>query len=196
MEKTHDQIRGVNGCFKRALEGITAAKKKVSIRINMTIMADNIHEIEDMVKLAKGLGVKIVFSVAHEYHNIDASAPEAEEIKKVAKQLIDLKRKGYPIMNSTSYFKVISGEKGWKCKPWSIINVGTDGRLVLPCYVHNQYETSASVFENSIKAATSSFDWKITDNCVKCNLHCYVEPSLVLSWDLSSWVDWALPVRT
>ncbi len=103
---------------------------------------------------------------------------KADEIKKVAKQLIELKRKGYPIMNSTNYFKVIAKEKNWKCKPWSIINIGTDGRLVLPCYVLNQYETSASVFDSSIKAATSSFDWKVTHNCVKCNLHCYVEPSL------------------
>ena len=184
LEKTHDLIRGVDGCFRRALDGITAAKKKVSIRINTTIMSDNIHEIEDIVKLAKDLGVKIVLSVAHDYHNTEESTPQTDEIKKVAKQLIELKRKGYPIMNSTDYFRVIAKEKNWKCKPWSIINIGTDGRLVLPCYVHNQYETGASVFEHTIKAATSSFDWKVMQDCVKCNLHCYVEPSLVLSWDL------------
>ncbi len=77
LEKTHDQIRGVDGCFKRAIEGITAAKEKVSVRINTTIMADNIHEVEDTVKLAKDLGVKIVLSVAHEYHNIEESAPQS-----------------------------------------------------------------------------------------------------------------------
>ncbi len=195
IEKTHDRIRGVNGCFKKATQGITAAKKKVSITINTTIMADNIHEIEDIVKLTKDLGVRIVLSVAHEYGNIEASAPQAEEIKKTAKKLIELKKKGYPIMNSTNYFKVIAKEKSWKCKPWSIINIGTDGRMVLPCYVHNQYETSASVFENSIKAYISSYDWKVTHNCTKCNLHCYVEPSLVLSWDFRSWIDWTFPTR-
>ena len=195
-EKTHDLIRGVNGCFKRATEGITAAKNKVSVNINMTIMADNVHEVEDMVMLARDLGVKIVFSVAHEYRSADASAPQIDEIKIAAQQLIELKRKGYPIMNSTGYFKVIAKEKNWKCKPWSVINIGTDGRLVQPCYVHNQYETGVSVFENGIKAATSSFDWKVIQDCVKCNLHCYVEPSLVLSWDLRSWADWIFPNRT
>jgi len=195
LEKTHDLIRGVDGCFKRALEGITAAKSKVSVTINTTMMADNIHEVEDTVELARDLGVKIVLSVAHEYYNIAESAPKADEIKKVAKQLIELKRKGYPIMNSTDYFRVIAKEKNWKCKPWSIINIGTDGRLVLPCYVHNQYETSVSVFERTIKASTSSFDWESMCDCVKCNLHCYVEPSLVLSWDLRSWADWVFPVR-
>lgn len=195
MEKTHDRIRGVNGCFKAAIEGITAAKSKVSITINTTVMADNIHEVEDIVKLAKDLGVRIVLSVAHEYHNIEEPAAQANEIKKVAKRLIELKRKRCPIMNSTEYFKVIANEKNWKCKPWSIVNIGTDGRLVLPCYVHNQYETSASVFENSIKTAISVFNWKEIQNCVKCNLHCYVEPSLVLSWNLRSWRDWAFGSR-
>ena len=154
LEKTHDLIRGVNGCFKEAVQGITAAKRKVSVTINTTIMADNIHEVEDTVKLAKDLGVRIVLSVAHEYHcNANASSPQADEIKKIAKQLIELKRKGYPIMNSINYFKVIAKEKNWQCKPWAMINIDTDGRMVLPCYVHNQYETSVSIFENGIKAA-------------------------------------------
>ncbi len=193
LEKTHDVVRGVDGCFKRAVEGINAAKGKVSVTINTTLMADNLHDVEGLVRLARDLGVKIVLSVGHEYRSADASAPQTAEIRKVAKELIELKRKGYPIMNSTDYFKVIAKEKNWKCKPWSIINVGTDGRLVLPCYVHNQYETGVSVFESSIKAATSSFDWKAMRDCVKCNLHCYVEPSLVLSWDLRSWADWIFP---
>ena len=188
IEKTHDRIRGVNGCFKEALKGIAAAKNKVSVTINTTIMSDNINEIEDIVKLAKDLGVRIVLSAAHEYHNIEGTVAKADEIRGIAKRLIELKRKGYPIMNSTSYFKVIAKEKNWKCKPWSVVNIGTDGQLVLPCYVHNQYETSESIFEKSIKETTSTFDWRITHNCMKCNLHCYVEPSLVCSWDLASWI--------
>lgn len=195
MEKTHDQIRGVNGCFKAALQGIDAAKDKVSIAINTTIMADNIYEIKDIVKLAKDLGVKIVLSAAYEYSDTEEATAQTEEIRKVARQLIELRRKRYPIMNSTEYFKVIAKEKKWTCKPWAIVNVGADGRLVLPCYVHDQYKTSASVFENGIKASTSSFDWKTTRNCAKCSLHCYVEPSLVLSWNLRSWREWVFPVR-
>jgi radical SAM family uncharacterized protein len=195
LEKTHDQIRGVNGCFKKAVQGIDAAKDKVSIIINTTMTAENIYEVEDIVRLAKDLGVRIVLSKAHEYHNINASAPQDDEVTKVAKRLIELKKKGFPIFNTTEYFKVVAKEKKWKCKPWSIINVGTDGRLVLPCYVYNQYETDASVFENNIKTVTSSFDWQAISNCKKCSLHCYVEPSLVLSGNFSSWVDWAFHTR-
>ena len=194
LEKTHDQIRGVKGCFKEAVQGITAAKKKVSVRINTTIMADNIHEVEDTVKLAKDLGVKIVLSVAHEYYNIDEAAPQANEIKKIAEQLIELKRKGYPIMNSIGYFRIIAKEKNWQCKPWAMVNIDPYGKVVLPCYVHNDYASSVSVFETGIKSAVSEFDWEKIKNCQKCSLHCYVEPSLTLSWDFKAYMHWALHI--
>jgi hypothetical protein len=67
--------------------------------------------------------------------------------------------------------------------------------LVLPCYVRNEYATSTSLFETSIKTSVSEFDWEETQDCVKCNLHCYVEPSLVLSWDLRTYLDWAFRAR-
>jgi MoaA/NifB/PqqE/SkfB family radical SAM enzyme len=60
LEKTHDTIRGVSGCFRRAIRGITASREKVPVTINTTIMAENLHEIEDIVKLAKELGARIL----------------------------------------------------------------------------------------------------------------------------------------
>jgi len=108
---------------------------------------------------------------------------------------MEMKKKGYPLVNSINYFKVMAKEKNWKCKPWALINVGPEGNLILPCYVRNEYATSVSVFETSIKTAISGFDWNETENCQKCNLHCYVEPSLVLSWDFRTYLDWAFRVR-
>ena len=190
MEKTHDTIRGVNGCFKKAVKGITASKAKVSVTINTTIMADNIHEIEDLVKLAKELDVKISLAVAHEYCNAKASVPANQEIKEIAGKLVEMKKNGYPLVNSISYFKVIAKEKKWNCKPWLTVNVGPEGTVILPCYVRNEYATSSSVFEIGIKTAISGFDWKETQNCQNCNLHCYVEPSLALSGDFRTFLNW------
>jgi MoaA/NifB/PqqE/SkfB family radical SAM enzyme len=195
LEKTHDTIRGVNGCFRKAVRGIVASREKVSVTINTTIMAENIHEIEDLVKLAKELDIRISMAVAHEYCNAEASAPASHEIREMARKLVEMKKKGYPLVNSISYFKVIAKEKNWICKPWSMLNVGPEGNLVLPCYVRNEYVSSVSVFETNIKTAISRFDWKETEKCQKCNLHCYVEPSMVLSWDFRTYLDWAFRVR-
>jgi radical SAM family uncharacterized protein len=195
LEKTHDKIRGVNGTFKKAVQGINEAKKKVPVTINTTIMAENTPEIVEMVKMAKDLGVKISLSVAHQYHDIEGLAPKTSKTAEIAQKLIEMKKQGYPLVNSTNYFRVIAKQKNWKCKPWALINVGTDGKLVLPCYVHNQYATSSSIFESNIKDTISNYSWKETKNCVKCSLHCYVEPSLVLSGDVRSYMDWAFRAR-
>ena len=195
LEKTHDTIRGVSGCFRKAIEGIIASKEKVFVAINTTIMTENLHEIEDLVKLAKELDIGISVAVAHEYCNANVSAPTADEIAKTAQKLIVMKKKGYPLANSVNYFKVMAKEKNWKCRPWAVINVDPKGNLVLPCYVRNEYSTGLSVLETNIKTAISGFNWKETHNCKKCSLHCYVEPSLVLSSDFRTYLDWAFRVR-
>jgi radical SAM family uncharacterized protein len=195
LEKTHDTIRGVSGCFKKAIKGIIASKDKVSVTINTTIMAENLHEIEDMVNLAKELNTGMSVAVAYQYCNAYVSAPTADEIAKTAKKLIAMKKKGYPLVNSVNYFKVMAKEKNWKCRPWTAINVDPNGNLVLPCYVRNEYATSVSVLETDIKTVISGFNWKETQNCEECSLHCYVEPSLALSWDLWTYLNWAFQVR-
>jgi radical SAM family uncharacterized protein len=195
LEKTHDEIRGVSGCFRKAVRGIIACREKVSVTINTTIMAENIHEIEDLVKLAKELDIRISVAVAHEYYNAKASAPASHEIKEIAGKLVEMKKKGYPLVNSINYFKVIAKQKNWTCKPWSMVNVDPEGNLVLPCYVRNEYAADVSVLETGIKTAISRVDWKEAKTCQKCSLHCYVEPSLVLSWDFRTYLDWAFRAR-
>jgi hypothetical protein len=106
-----------------------------------------------------------------------------------------MKKKGYPLVNSINYFRVMAKEKNWKCRPWAAINVDPKGNLILPCYVRNEYATSVSILETDIKTAISGFNWKETQNCQKCILHCYVEPSLVLSSDFLTNLNWVFRVR-
>jgi hypothetical protein len=133
--------------------------------------------------------------VAQEYCNAKAPTPTTVEIAKIAKRLLVMKRNGYPLVHSTGYFKILSREKNWKCKPWALVNIGPDGNLVLPCYVRNEYAASFSVFESSIKTSISRFNWKEIQNCKDCSLHCYVEPSLVLSYDFGTYRNWAFRRR-
>jgi MoaA/NifB/PqqE/SkfB family radical SAM enzyme len=194
LEKTHDAIRGVRGCFKKAVRGIIAAKQEVAVTINTTVMAENVDEIESMVELAKELGIRISVAVAHEYCNANASSPSIDKVHKITHRLMEMKRDGYPIVNSIGYFKVMAKEKNWQCKPWTMINIDPHGNIVLPCYVHNEYASSVSIFKTGIKDAVSGFDWKKIESCKKCSLHCYVEPSLVLSRNISSYLHWAFRV--
>jgi radical SAM family uncharacterized protein len=194
LEKTHDAIRGVDGSFEKAIRGIRAARKKVAVTINSTVMAENIDEIESLVQLAKELDTKISIAIAHEYCNANASSPDADKIPKIAHKLMQMKREGYPIVNSKGYFKVMAKEKKWQCKPWTMMNIDPNGNVVLPCYVHNDYAAKTSIFEKGLRDAISNFDWEKIENCQRCSLHCYVEPSLVLSRDIRAYMHWAFRV--
>jgi len=194
LEKTHDTIRGIDGSFRKALRGINAAKVKVPVTINTTVMTENVDEIESLVRLAKELGTKISVAVAHEYCSANASSPANSKVSKIAHGLIAMKREGYPIVNSIGYLKVMAKDKNWQCKPWTMINIDPRGKIVLPCYIHNDYASSVSVFEGGINSAVSGFNWKKVENCKRCNLHCYVEPSLVLSNDIKAYMHWAFRV--
>jgi radical SAM family uncharacterized protein len=195
LEKTHDAIRGVDGSFRKTVAGISAAQQKVPVTINTTVMAENVDEIDDLVRLAKELGTKISIAAAHEYCNANASSAATGKVPKIARRLIEMKREGYPLANSIGYLKVMAREKNWQCKPWTMINIDPYGNVVLPCYIHNDYASNTSIFEGGIKGAVSGFDWKKIENCQKCSLHCYVEPSLVLSKDISSYMHWAFHVN-
>jgi len=170
------------------------AKQKVPVTINTTVIAENVDEIEGLVELAKELGTKISVAVAYEYSNTQISSMVNREISKIAHRLVEMKKSGYPLANSSGYFKVMAKEKKWQCKPWTMINIDPHGNLVLPCYVHNDYASSLSIFDRGIKSALSGFDWKKIEKCHKCNLHCYVEPSLVLSRDISAYMHWAFHI--
>ena len=195
LEQTHDAIRGVGGSFRKAVRSISSAKEKVAVTINTTIMSENVDEVESLVELAKELGTKISIAVAHEYCNVNASSAAFGETSKIAHRLIEMKQEGYPIVNSIGYFKVMAKEKNWQCKPWAMVNIDPNGKVVLPCYVHNDYASSVSISETGIKNAVSGFDWKKIKNCRKCSLHCYVEPSLVLSGDFRAYMHWAFRVN-
>jgi MoaA/NifB/PqqE/SkfB family radical SAM enzyme len=106
-----------------------------------------------------------------------------------------MKQAGYTIANSIGYLKVMAKEREWQCKPWAMVNIDPNGNLVLPCYVHNDYTSNTSIFQKSIKNSVSDFDWKKIKHCRKCSLHCYVEPSLVLSGDFKSYMHWAFHIN-
>jgi len=190
LEDTHDKIRGVSGCFKKAMDGIMACKNKTFVGINTTIMQENIHEIVDLLKLARELDIGISLALAYEYENACVSSSSISSLKRELAQVIRMKKQGYPVVNSLNYLKILCYEKSWRCKPWTIINVDPKGNLVLPCYVRGEYKGSNSIFHVDIRRIWRTHDWEKVKNCVECSLHCYVEPSLILSFDFNTYFNW------
>jgi hypothetical protein len=96
-----------------------------------------------------------------------------------------MKKKGAPIVESKEYFQSVidSWYNGisWKCKPWLTMNIDPQGKLVLPCYVLNEYTGSGKVWDMDLRKAWNAVNWELYESCNKCALSCYLEPSL-FSW--------------
>ena len=66
---------------------------------------------EIIYAIAKELNTDISVAVAHEYCNVNVPAPTPGEISEIVKKLIEMKNKGYSLVNSVSYFRVMAKEK-------------------------------------------------------------------------------------
>lgn len=185
----HDKLRGVRGSFARAIEGIRAAKRYgVNVAINSTITRENIHQVEQMVTLAENLAVGINFQPAFNYSTAGALSPYGQKLFDTLSKLLQLKKDGAPIVNSADYFRSVinSWYNGipWICKPWLTINIDPRGRIVMPCYVLQEYgsDFNKPVWQLDITELWNTYDWHEFERCNKCALSCYAEPSL-FSWN-------------
>jgi radical SAM family uncharacterized protein len=188
----HDLARGIPGSFRRAVEGIKEARKHVGVAISSTITRDNMDYVGDMVGLAEKLGVGISFQVAYDYTTAEKLSPRGEKLRNALELLLALKRRGAPIVESKEYFEAIidswyNGHK-WVCKPWLTINIDPQGRIVLPCYVLNEYSGQKRVWETNLVELWGHYPWHTFEQCNKCALACYLEPSL-FSWTNPSMVS-------
>lgn len=184
----HDRLRGANGSFARAVEGIRASRLSgLNVAISFTITRENMHQVEEMVHLARNLGVGINFQPAFNYSTAGALSPYGAKLLGALSKLLDLKKAGAPIVNSQDYFRSVinSWYHGvhWTCKPWLTINIDPSGRVVMPCYVLQEYSSDFDkpVWDLDILSFWNTYDWERYEKCNKCALSCYAEPSL-FSW--------------
>ena len=187
--ETHDKIRGVSGSFDRAVEGIKeSVKRYIPTSISFTLTKENIDEVTDVIELAEKLGVTVSIQVAYDYSTAEKMSPDREKLKVTLEKLIELKRRGKPIVESENYFRAILNSWfygiRWTCKPWITINIDPEGRIVLPCYVLSEYVGKEKVWEVDIVKLWNTYDWEKYYSCNKCALPCYLEPSLFTWKDL------------
>jgi len=185
MNETHDRLRGIPRSFERAVDGIRTVGHDIPVAISHTVTKDNLGHAELLVGLAEELGVRITVQVAYDYSTADSMSPGSAALRPVLERLLEMKRDGAPILESTDYFESILrswyGGQPWKCRPWMTINIDPSGRIVMPCYVLQEYNGKLPVWDVDVKALWNSFDWDRFTSCNRCALACYLEPSL-FSW--------------
>jgi radical SAM family uncharacterized protein len=185
MRETHDRLRGIPRSFDRAVAGIRTVGGEVPLAISHTVTKDNLGHAEQLVGLAQELGVRITVQVAYDYSTADAMSPSRAALRATIERLLELKLAGAPILESPEYFQALLGswygDRPWVCRPWMTINVDPSGRIVMPCYVLQEYNGKLPIWDVDVRELWNSFDWDRYTSCNKCALACYLEPSL-FSW--------------
>lgn len=188
--ETHDRLRGIPRSFERAVQGMRASRSEVPTLISHTVTKDNLDHAEKVVELAERLDIGLTVQIAYDYTTADPMSPDRDRLRPTIERLRDLRKSGAPLMESPGYFDAILdswyGGRPWRCKPWLTINIDPSGRIVLPCYVLQQYQGSLPVWEVDVRQLWNSFDWAPYESCNKCALACYLEPSLFRWTDFAS----------
>jgi MoaA/NifB/PqqE/SkfB family radical SAM enzyme len=198
----HDSFRGMPGLFARAVEGIETLKRMNSperIVINCLLHRGNENMMGRMAELARSLGVSLwvcpakegILKETGETNKETLASRESEQ--QVARELLDLKKKGYPINNSRTYLqRYLLNMMPYVCRvPFVYVTVTPEGN-VTNCFNHDRpYGNVRTLpFDEIMKNWDRYEAAKITKGCWKCNNPDVVDTSYIAglrpepSWNL------------
>ncbi len=173
--------------LKRAIEVRKQQNKEHPILMNCVLSNKNLDDIEELIMLAKDLGTKISFEPVHEFPKIEDGTwdefgiQDKEKFRKVVDRIIELKKQGYPIINSKTYLRMVrDGNMDYKCRASSVIIDVTHDGTAETCRV--QHEPLGNVMKDGFEKV-----WKdskarreeIVRNCEGCLFFGSTENSLM-----------------
>jgi MoaA/NifB/PqqE/SkfB family radical SAM enzyme len=183
--KSHKQLRGIDSA--EVVKGIEIARDAGhEILINCIISGKNQDELEELVNLARSLGVWISFEPLHEHSSIDSAVwddlgrKDLAGYVKAIDRLIDLKREGAPIINSGTYLQMVKSRKtGFRCHASDIVlHVASDG-TVENCRVCKEPLGNISEGLERVWNRSGERRRKAAKECGGCLFFGYVENSLL-----------------
>lgn len=176
-----EKISGRKGVLDMVVKTIeTLNGKKVPISVLCTISRDNIRDLEEIVDFLKKFDVAISFclpvSVKETSFRLggdnDSVDLSKEEIRAALLRLIRLKKKGYPIANTTEYMKdmirYLEGNNYYTC---------SGGRNMI--YVDWNLNVFPCMFKGG-PVSIKDYDFARGDGkCNECMIQCFREPSVL-----------------
>lgn len=133
LRETHERNRGP--VFDKIMANIRASAHP-KLLANVTISRLNVDEMPALVRFLAGVeqikGITIQFF--YPYAESDDLAITPAQRKAVLEQLIDLKKQGYPLLDSEPVLRALE-ENTWRCHDWLIADAEPDGTLQFGCYL-------------------------------------------------------------
>jgi MoaA/NifB/PqqE/SkfB family radical SAM enzyme len=128
----HDEMRGLKGAFDSAMEGIMKLRKEDGkIAINCVLSKLNANAVGKMAELAKDLRVKLAFDPMEIFPGTNEEyALSHSECRRLFSEVLELKKRGYPILNSYEFLKNLINPMEYSCaQPRVFIKVYENGEI-------------------------------------------------------------------
>ena len=133
-KQTHDRLR--SNSFDRIFANLEKTRHP-NILIHFTINRENRLEMEKLLIMLNRIPVVkgMTFQLFYPYGQGEAPlALSFAERKAALETVIELKERGYPVLNSKSRLRAMIENK-WKCRDDVLANVDPDGKVTIGCYV-------------------------------------------------------------
>jgi Fe-coproporphyrin III synthase len=139
LKGTHDYLR--NNSFDLISSNIKKTKHPL-VYIHCTLNRRNWQDIDSLVKFVQEMptikGITVQFFYPYNQGEEDL-ALSPEDRRSAIEKLLELKKSGLPILNSSGRLKAMI-DNGWKCHDDILINIDPDGTITKGCYVKNRGE--------------------------------------------------------
>jgi len=185
----HDDMRGHEGAFDSALEGIKRLRDEGGkIAINCVLSRLNPGSVVKMAELAKDLDVKLAFDPMEVFPGInDEYVLPGLDLRHLFREISDLKKAGYPVINSFDYLRHLTSSRKYSCAQSKIfLNVAENGE-VTPFWCQRAGNVIGDLREQSLSDVLHSTTYddfnKTTEGCSLCNNSSTVETSMFYSME-------------
>ncbi|MBD3389021.1 MAG: DUF3463 domain-containing protein [Candidatus Altiarchaeales archaeon] len=199
VDDRYDELTNVKGSAKKIMDNIVKYSKLqdergFTINVNCVIgehNMDNVSEVAGFVfenNCGLSIGPVVERGAAPEY------LKDNEEYKRIMDRIIEMKREGYPINTSLRFLETVRDFKPFKCRPFIIPRIFSNGDVFHPCEVLK--EKSGNLLEHdSYEELIEGFQ-RDEFRCDRtCFIACYGEPSLLIDHPLDVIKEFACRTR-
>jgi MoaA/NifB/PqqE/SkfB family radical SAM enzyme len=178
IAKNHDRIRGVKGCFDKALKAVKLCKKHgIRVTTSSIVNSFNHKRLERFVKYFNDIKVPVGFMLPERSPNNEFFTSESfvtnlsnNEIVNAVSEIIELKKRGYRISNSKFFL-----EEGLRFYKGERVKCLCDAG-------HHSYQVNEKGEFSQCCLLPKLFDYKSEwvvkpARCNKCFMECFREAS-------------------
>ena len=184
----HDEMRGLKGAFNSALRGIRKLKSEGGkIAVNCVLSKLNLDAAKKMAELAQTLRVKVAFDPMEGIPGVNEEYRlSREECRSLFSEVLELKKHGYPILNSYEFLQYLISNLRYSCaQPKVFVDVHTNGEIA-PFWCRKNYGILGDLRKQSLGEVLYSALFedfaRLAEGCSLCGNSSTLEVSMFYSY--------------